>query len=162
MSSNSARIRGGETEPCDEYGIIPVTNVTNPTTTHTTPPKRTVFHPWHPTNHHRIPFLALTYTSRILLFFLALSGLIGLVGYYFQPLPDTPFELFMDSQSFGIKFLFALIGTAIALFWHAFFDSLVVITPFSRMARRPRRAEHSVLLRPFTTNVVSGAAVAVR
>lgn len=155
--------RDKETEPCYEYGIIPVTN---PTTTHTTttttaPPKRTIFNLWGRTNHRHIPFLALTYTSRIL-FLLALSGLIGLVGYYFQPLPDTPFELFMDSQSFGVKFLFALIGTAIALFWHAFFDSLVVVSPFARMARRPRRAEHSVLLRPFTTNIVSGAAVAVR
>jgi len=142
------------TEPCYEYGIVPVTSLPAITEATVRPRKKSSWK-------RRVPFIALTYTSRIL-FLAVLIGLIALVGYYFQLKEVTPFELFMYSQEFGVKFLFALLGTAIALFWHAFFEGLVAVGPFARMSHRPRRPEHSVLLSPCTINVISGTAVAVR
>ncbi len=50
----------------------------------------------------------------------------------------------MDSQGFGVKFLFAaLLGTTIAIFWHAFPEGLAAVGPFARMERRPRRDEEA-------------------
>lgn len=146
--------RNEGTEPCYEYGVVPVTLPAIITENAVRPRKK-------PSRKRHVPFIALTYTSRII-FLAVLIGLIALLGYYFQLREATPFELFMDSQGFGVKFLFALLGTVIALFWHAFFEGLAAVGPFARMSRRPRRPEQSVLLSPCTTNVISGAVVAVQ
>lgn len=148
-------------KPCYEYGIIPITNppsITEKSTNERIEARRRLFRR---RKRRHMPFVALTYKSRIA-FFSALVGLIALIGYYFQVSEVTPFELFMDSQGFGVKFLFALLGTAIALFWRAFFEGVAAVGLFARMARQPCLASQSILLSPCTTNIMSGAAVAVR
>ena len=148
---------------CYEYGIVPV-EVLPPagdgyeattTTVVQAGDRRSSHH-----DQRNMPFLALRRGPRVS-FSLVLVGLIALLAYYFQELDDSAFELFMDSQGFGVKFLFALLGTIVAVFWHAFFEGVAAVAPFSRMARSSRPATRSVLLSP-ATNVVSGAAAGVR
>ncbi|KAK0654841.1 hypothetical protein B0T16DRAFT_450599 [Cercophora newfieldiana] len=79
------------------------------------------------------PFPVLTYTARVFFLFLLL-GLMTLLIYYHLLRSDTPFELFMDSQAFGVKFLFAAIGSLLALFWSSFFLSLGAMTPFRSLS----------------------------
>jgi len=145
--------------PCYEYGILPVEDTDTPyalwrSTATIAAGAELESRPRH------IPFLALTYISRIL-FTAALLGLMALLAYYHQPLPDNAFELFMDSQGFGVRFLFALIGTAIAIFWRSFFQGVAAIGPFSRMARHSQPATQSILVSP-ATNSVSGVVTAMK
>ncbi len=88
-------------------------------------------------------------------------GIIAWLACYAQAPPDTPVELFIDSQTFGVKFLFAVLGTVIAAFWHAFFEGVAAAAPFLLMGRRPRPARQSALVSP-ATNVVSGIVAGVR
>ena len=148
---------------CYEYGIVPVEATPSAgdghgattTTVVEAGDRRSSHH-----GHRNMPFLALRRGPRVS-FSLVLVGLIALLAYYFQPLDDNAFELFMDSQGFGVKFLFALLGTIVAFFWHAFFEGVAAVAPFARMARSPRPATRSVLLSP-ATNVVLGATAGVR
>ncbi|KAM7213514.1 hypothetical protein V8F06_011127 [Rhypophila decipiens] len=50
-----------------------------------------------------------------------LIGLLILILYYESTILDTPFERFMDSQSFGIRLLFTSFGTAVSGFWDWYF-----------------------------------------
>ena len=80
---------GGE----EEYGIVVASDGGT-----TTPPPVTV----RKANrvYPRMPFVALKKWSRGV-FVAVLAAMMGWLAFYFQPLPDTPFELFMDSQGFG-------------------------------------------------------------
>lgn len=71
---------------------------------------------------HHLPFLMLTYAWRVA-FLVFLSGLLAVILYYNFTGGDTAFERFMDTQSFGVRFLFTLFGVAISFFWSAFFSS---------------------------------------
>jgi hypothetical protein len=71
---------------------------------------------------HHLPFLMLGYLGR-LLFLLVLLGILALILYYNNTGGDTPFERFMDSESFGVKFLFTSVGVVITFFWSSFFSS---------------------------------------
>ncbi|KAK4445337.1 hypothetical protein QBC34DRAFT_472580 [Podospora aff. communis PSN243] len=101
------------------------------------------------------PFPALTYPVR--LFFVLLHlGLITLLTYYHLLRSDTPFELFMDSQSFGVKFLFAAIGSLFGLFWSCFFLSLGAMEPFRILSSQHHKLHETALTRPPATNPFSG------
>ncbi|KAM7211758.1 hypothetical protein V8F06_012860 [Rhypophila decipiens] len=58
--------------------------------------------------------------------FLALLFMVGLLAlilvYENTIAPDTAFERFMDSQSFGVRILFTVFGTVISLFWGYYFS----------------------------------------
>ncbi|KAK0740018.1 hypothetical protein B0T18DRAFT_490804 [Schizothecium vesticola] len=113
-------------------------------------------------NNPRVPFPALTYASRTI-FILLLLGLMTLLIYYHLSHGDTPFELFMDSQQFGVKFLFAALGTVFSLFFASFFLGLAALAPFSTLSRPSapaRRTVQAVLATP-TTNPFSGACTAL-
>ncbi|KAF3008304.1 hypothetical protein E8E14_005820 [Neopestalotiopsis sp. 37M] len=99
-----------------------------------------------------LPFM-LGYTGR-LLFLALLVGLLALIVYYNNTGDDTAFERFMDSQSFGTKFLFTSVGTLLTLFWSSFVSSVAIISPYQLLAQRPQKAKHSILLSP-TTNAFS-------
>jgi hypothetical protein len=71
---------------------------------------------------HHLPFMMLSLTGRMV-FLAFLSGLLILILYYNLTTGDTPFERFMDTQTFGVRFVFTLIGMAITLFWSTFFTS---------------------------------------
>lgn len=109
------------------------------------------------------PFPSLTYACRAG-FILLLLSLMALLAYYFVSRGDTPFELFMDSQTFGVKFLFAAIGGVIALFWCSLFLSIAAVAPFYRMAasRVPSRNSQKPISWVSPTNALSGVYVAVR
>ena len=59
-----------------------------------------------------IRFLALLFTLGLLILILVYENTIA---------PDTPFEAFMNSQSFGVRILFAIFGIIISTFWNYYF-----------------------------------------
>jgi len=101
----------------------------------------------HPTPSRRhIPFPTLTYSVRAL-FILLLLALMALLTYYHLLRDNTPFELFMDSQTFGVKFLFAGLGSLFAIFWSSFFLSLGAMTPFRSLSDSPTSSSGSRFFR---------------
>ena len=59
----------------------------------------------------------LTHPVSIVIYGLLVAGLEALVIYYNQTGEDTAFERFMDSESFGVSFLFTAVGVGIDLYW---------------------------------------------
>ncbi|KAI5860405.1 hypothetical protein GGS23DRAFT_613962 [Durotheca rogersii] len=109
---------------------------------------------------HHLPFLMLGFASRVL-FLLLLCGLLALILYYNNTGGDTPFEDFMASESFGVRFLFTGVGVIISFAWGAFFSSIAVVSPYKLLASGPQRAGRSILLAP-PTNAFSGLWSALR
>lgn len=69
---------------------------------------------------HHLPFLMLSFTSRIS-FLLLITGVMVVTLYYNNTGGDTAFERFMGRQSLGVRAMFTAIGVAITLFWCSFF-----------------------------------------
>ncbi|EJT80952.1 hypothetical protein GGTG_00942 [Gaeumannomyces tritici R3-111a-1] len=91
-------------------------------------------------------FLALTVMWRAA-FAVFLGGIFGLVLYYHLTLgQQSGFKTFMDSHSFGVRFLLALAGVVVTFFWLALFSSVTCMMPFKAMARRPQPPERSILV----------------
>ncbi|RDW58135.1 hypothetical protein BP6252_13546 [Coleophoma cylindrospora] len=99
---------------------------------------------------------------------IALCVLMAVILYYFLTNEDTTFERFMDSQGFGVRFLFTCIGVAIKKYWehiskgnpsarffHVFktHTSLVLRSqqPYINLAKGQAKAEDSILLDPSMT-----------
>ncbi|KAI1760620.1 hypothetical protein GGR53DRAFT_75303 [Hypoxylon sp. FL1150] len=110
-------------------------------------------------NHH-LPFLMLGYAGRCIFQFV-LCGLLALILYYHNTSGDTPFERFMDSESFGVRFLFTGVGVIISFFWASLFRSIAILGPYQLLAKSPQHARRSILLAP-PTNAFSGLSSAVR
>lgn len=66
------------------------------------------------------PFAVLTWWGRAGLFLL-FSSVLTIVTYYGNTGMDSGFERFMDSQSFGVKFLFTALGVVLGLSMNTFF-----------------------------------------
>ncbi|KAI0854031.1 hypothetical protein F5Y00DRAFT_224340 [Daldinia vernicosa] len=109
---------------------------------------------------HHLPFLMLGYIGRGLFLFI-LCGLLGLILYYNNTGGDTAFERFMDSESFGVRFLFTAVGVIISFFWASFFSSIAILSPYQLLASSPQHARRSILLAP-PTNAFSGLLSSVR
>lgn len=107
-----------------------------------------------------LPFSMLTYTWRIA-FLIFLTGLLALILYYNKTGGDTPFERFMSTQSFGVRFLFTLTGVAITFFWSSFFTSVAAVSPYHLLSQSPRFARDSILLSP-SLHAVTGIWSAIR
>ncbi|KAB5535300.1 hypothetical protein GE09DRAFT_1227284 [Coniochaeta sp. 2T2.1] len=107
-----------------------------------------------------LPFAMLTYTWRIT-FLLFLTGLLALILYYNKTEGDTPFERFMSTQNFGVRFLFTLIGVAISFFWSSFFTSVAAVSPYHLLGKSPQYARDSILLSP-SLHAVTGIWSAIR
>ncbi|KAF4980303.1 hypothetical protein FZEAL_3674 [Fusarium zealandicum] len=103
----------------------------------------------------RNPFMVLGLAWR-LVFLLFLLGLMVFLLYYHLTLDkQSGFKTFMNSQTFGVRFLFAAFGVIISFSWTAFFISIAMVVPYQIMSYSPQSASNSVLLtRP--TNGVSG------
>ncbi|KAF5666373.1 hypothetical protein FHETE_6257 [Fusarium heterosporum] len=68
---------------------------------------------------------------------------------------SSSFKNFMNSQTFGVRFLFAAFGVIISFSWTAFFITIAMVVPYQVMSHGPQSASNSVLLtRP--TNPFSG------
>lgn len=109
---------------------------------------------------HHLPFLMLGYAGRAVFLFI-LCGLLALILYYNNTGGDTPFERFMDSESFGVRFLFTGVGVIISFFWASFFSSIAMLSPYQLLASSPQQARRSILLAP-PTNAFSGLWSAIR
>lgn len=93
---------------------------------------------------HHLPFLMLGYAGR-LVFLFVLCGLLALVLYYNNTGGDTPFENFMDSESFGVRFLFTGVGVIISFFWASFFSGKLHSSPcLGRYSPFPSPATNSL------------------
>lgn len=66
---------------------------------------------------HRTFSSYFTHKATTVVFAAFIAGLESLVIYYNQTGGDTGFERWMDSQSFGVAFLFTALGVLIKLFW---------------------------------------------
>ncbi|KAK4191334.1 hypothetical protein QBC35DRAFT_375997 [Podospora australis] len=88
-------------------------------------------------------------------------GLVILILYYELTILNTPFERFMDSDTFGVHFLFTGTGVLMTVFWDSLFLHVARLTPYRRLSRRPRTANDSILREP-PTNVFTGLWTAVR
>ncbi len=69
-----------------------------------------------------LPFVTLSYWGRIS-FLVFLTTLMVIILYYNLTFDDTPFERFMDTQNFGVRFVFTMAGIGITFFWTSFFSS---------------------------------------
>lgn len=94
---------------------------------------------------HQTPFRSLAPLSITSLAFFLLSLIALLTTYHLSP-PLSPLELFFDSQTFGVKFLFAALGSTVSFFWAAFAQSLSAMSVFRRMNDTPQEAGRSVLV----------------
>lgn len=91
-------------------------------------------------------FLALTVTWRVI-FALFLGGIFAVVLYYHLTLNrQSEFKTFMDSHSFGVRFLLALAGVVVTFFWLAFFSTVACMAPFKAMMRHSQPPERSILI----------------
>ncbi|CAJ0550643.1 Ff.00g105730.m01.CDS01 [Fusarium sp. VM40] len=103
----------------------------------------------------RNPFAVLGLAWR-LVFLLFLLGLMVFLLYYHLTIDkSSSFKNFMNSQTFGVRFLFAAFGVIISFCWTAFFITIAMVVPYQVMSHSPQSASNSVLLtRP--TNPFSG------
>ena len=65
--------------------------------------------------------------TAIVAFALFVAGLEILVIYYHKTGGDTGFEKFMDSQSFGVGFLFTAVGVMVKMYWCLLDDGKILI-----------------------------------
>ncbi|KAI2610822.1 uncharacterized protein GGS25DRAFT_480131 [Hypoxylon fragiforme] len=107
-----------------------------------------------------LPFLMLGIAGRVVFLFL-LCGLLALILTYANTGGKTAFEDFMDSESFGVRFLFTSVGVIISFFWAGFFGSIATLSPYQLLAKSPQKAHRSILLAP-PTNAFSGLWSAIR
>ncbi|KAK4217302.1 hypothetical protein QBC37DRAFT_308124 [Rhypophila decipiens] len=83
-------------------------------------------------------------------------GLLILILYYETTVGvDTGFERFMNSQTVGVRILFAVFGILINGFWNWYFAATFESQIHSLLAKRPRPAKESILLSP-PSNVFVG------
>ena len=80
-------------------------------------------------NPRNMPFILLRIPIRAT-FTILLSGLLALLVYYGRTSEPTAFEIFMDSETAGVRILFSGIGIAILLFWDAFFAGTRIPSSF--------------------------------
>ena len=71
----------------------------------------------------------LVHPIAVVVYGLLVAGLEALVLYYNQTGGDTAFERFMDSNSFGITFLFTAVGVGIKLYWSLLDDGKTNFLP---------------------------------
>ncbi|KAM7195028.1 hypothetical protein V8F33_006897 [Rhypophila sp. PSN 637] len=84
-----------------------------------------------------------------------ITGLFILILYYEVTILDTPFERFMDSQSFGVRVLFTGFGTAVSSFWEYYFNQVSESQLYQRLASGSQPAQSSINLSP-PSNVFVG------
>ena len=74
-----------------------------------------------PSRHHAkrrmMSSTTLIHPIAVIIYGILVAGLETLVLYYNQTGGDTAFERFMDSNSFGVTFLFTAVGVGIKLYW---------------------------------------------
>lgn len=59
-----------------------------------------------------------------LLLGIVLGGLLALIVYYYNYSGKNEFERFMDSQGFGVRFLFTAVGVLVKVYWDKLFEGM--------------------------------------
>ncbi|KAK3363136.1 hypothetical protein B0T25DRAFT_31414 [Lasiosphaeria hispida] len=112
-----------------------------------------------------LPFMTLRHPWRISLILFELAVLIFIIYYhvYYHGKVDDGGRLWgaMNSNSFGVRFISAIIGVIIAFCWQSFFLGVSVMTPYQLMATHTQPAARSILI-SFSTNPFSGIYTAVK
>ncbi|KAK4200215.1 hypothetical protein QBC40DRAFT_174445 [Triangularia verruculosa] len=112
-----------------------------------------------------LPFMTLRIPWRVGLILFQLAVLIFIIYYhaYYRGgiKDDGKFWTFMNANTFGVRFLSAIIGVIIAFCWQSFFLSVSAMTPFQLMALATQPASRSILFSP-TTNPFSGFYAALK
>ncbi|KAL8895479.1 MAG: hypothetical protein Q9207_008159 [Kuettlingeria erythrocarpa] len=67
--------------------------------------------------------------ATVIAFAVSVAGLLTLVVYYNQTSGDTGFERFMDSQTFGVAFMFTAVGVMLKMYWGVVDDDLRATHP---------------------------------
>ncbi|ORX99149.1 hypothetical protein BCR34DRAFT_606716 [Clohesyomyces aquaticus] len=80
------------------------------------------------------------------LFAILLVGLLTLIIIYRYTGGDTGFEAFMDSQGFGVRFLFTCLGVLISWYWRRLFGDIALLAPYRRLAEAPAKAHETILM----------------
>jgi hypothetical protein len=75
----------------------------------------------HPTIHRGLESRCPHRKGAIGLIFFLLGLLVVIIYYKLEYDPNSQFEQFMDSQGFGVRFLFTAIGVLIKLYWSSIF-----------------------------------------
>ncbi|KAI0100282.1 hypothetical protein GGR51DRAFT_358806 [Nemania sp. FL0031] len=145
-----------------EYGIVALDrfNGTGLSSSESTPLTSRHENGEGPRRKHSSPFFMLGIIGRLCSLFV-LGGVLVLVLYYALTGGDTAFERFIDSDSFGVQFLFSSLGVIISLLWSSFFSAVAIMVPYQALSERPREASQSILLAP-PTNAFSGLWYAAR
>ncbi|KAK4171031.1 hypothetical protein QBC36DRAFT_305580 [Triangularia setosa] len=114
---------------------------------------------------NHLPFMTLRIPWRVGLILFQLGVLIFIIYYhaYYRGgiKDDGRFWTFMNANTFGVRFLSAIVGVVIAFCWQSFFLSVSTMTPFQLMALATQPAARSILFSP-TTNPFSGLYTAVK
>ncbi|KAL8785769.1 MAG: hypothetical protein Q9213_003147 [Squamulea squamosa] len=74
-------------------------------------------------------------------FAIFVAGLLTLVVYYNQTGGDTGFERFMDSQTFGVAFMFTAVGVMLKLYWSIVDDDLRATHRYRLLLLAPSSSE---------------------
>ncbi|KAI0502726.1 hypothetical protein F5B22DRAFT_652824 [Xylaria bambusicola] len=103
-----------------------------------------------------------THLAARIAFLFVICGLLALILYYKSTRLDTAFELFMDSQSFGVRLIYTILGLVISFFWQFEFTWISRMEPYRRLSKRPQLANDSILMCPLTNPFVGFWQAALR
>ncbi|CAN8098525.1 unnamed protein product [Discula destructiva] len=95
------------------------------------------------------PFLLLTWWARCVMLFIFAAITVILV-YYENTSGETGFEMFMDSQSFGVKFFFTALGVILGYSMETVFRCVAVMSPYVKLSQAARHSGQSILCSPPT------------
>ncbi|KAK3905777.1 Zonadhesin [Staphylotrichum tortipilum] len=118
---------------------------------------------WEP--NRQLPFMALRYPWRVTFTAFQLAILIFIIYYhaYYRGgiKDDGRLWIFLNSNTFGVRFVAAVVGVVIAFCWQSFFLSVSTMTPFHLLSLRTQAPDDSILFTP-STNPFSGIYSALR
>lgn len=106
-----------------------------------------------------VPF-TLGYTGRAL-FLVFMCGLMVVILYYHNVDTPSPFENFMDDESYGVTLLFTGVGAITTEFWSSFSEDIALISPYHCLATS-NTASAASLLTSRPTHALSGVWIALR
>jgi len=93
------------------------------------------------------------------LFLAILCGFMALIIYYemhyYESTEETAFDNWMDTQKFGVRFLFNSLGVLISFFWDSKYTRVSTLEPYRRLALRPQPAQRSIMLSPATSAFIA-------
>ncbi|KAL2132602.1 hypothetical protein VTI74DRAFT_3592 [Chaetomium olivicolor] len=113
----------------------------------------------------QLPFMALRYPWRICFILFQLAVLIFIIyyhAYYRGAIRDNGrLWLFMNANTFGVRFVSAIVGVIIAFCWQSFFLSVSTMTPYLLLSQRTQPPTNSILF-TLSTNPFSGLYASLR